>query len=311
LPSPEPPFPRLRAALGAGFLATALLALGFQLWLPRVLPTRADDQAVADVLARESRPGDVVLLHPWWTERARLFVPPGLPVIGYLGDEGDALLEHPRIWVLAQPRLPRTAESEFARAFLPGRTPLDASRALGSYTLQLYRNGRARSVRFSAAEAMETASAVVDLPGQGRLGCPREGSAFRCPGGARVETSWHEVLYQPARCLFVAPPGGTGTVEITFEGVPPADVLRFEAAIVWEHAWKHTDNLTPLNAQLLDADTGTPLASLVVRPGTEGFVAAEAKAGSRRLRLRVQSDRADERETCLRLRALQTLEGAR
>lgn len=304
MPSPEPAFPRLAAIQGAGFLAVALFALGFQLWLPRVLPGPADDRAVAEVLAREAQPGDVVLLHPWWTERARLFLPPGLPIIGYFGDEGDSLLEHPRIWVLSQPRLPFTPESSFSRAFLPGRTPLGAERRLGPYRLGLYRNGRARPVRFSAAEALGNASASVDAPDQGRVACVREGAGFRCPGGARVEASLHEVLYQPTRCLFVLPPGGPGSVEVTFHGVPPGEALRFEAAIVWEHAWKHGPHLTPLNAELFDAGTGARLATLVVEPGTEGFVAADVERAPESLRIRVQSNNAGERETCLRLRAL-------
>jgi hypothetical protein len=304
LPSPEPAFPRLAAAQGAGFLAVALLGLGFQLWLPRVLPQPGDDRAVAEVLATEARPGDVVLVHPWWTERARLFLPPGVPLVGYLGDEGDPLDEHPRVWVLSQPRLPFTPESGFWRAFLPGRTELAAERRLGPYRLGLYSNGRARPVLLSAAEALGAASAEVDLPGQGPVACVHEGEGFRCPGGARVEASLHEVLYQPARCLFIVPPGGPGSVEVTLPGVPPAARLRFEAAIVWEHAWKHGPHLTPLNAQLSDATTGTPLATLVVSPGTEGFVATEVPGGPDRLRLRVRSDNAHERETCIRLRAL-------
>ena len=304
MPSPEPAFPRLAAAQGAGFLAVALLGLGFQLWLPRVLPSPADDRAVGEVLGREARPGDVVILQPWWTERARLFLPPGLAVVGYFGDEGDALDEHPRVWVLSQPRLPFSRESDFWRAFLPGRTRLAAERRLGPYRLDLYGNGRARPVRFSAAEALGAASAAVDLPGQPPVACVHEGAGFRCPGGVRVEASLHEVLYQPSRCLFIVPPGGPGSVEVTLPGVPPADRLRFEAAIVWEHAWKHRPELTPLNAQLSDATTGAPLASLVVPPGTEGFVGTDVPGGPDRLRLRVQSDNAHERETCIRLRAL-------
>ncbi len=304
MPSPETPAARLAAAEGAGFLLVAVLALAFQAWLPTVLPKDSDEQAVADVLAKEAQPGDVVLLHPWWTDRARLFLPASLPLTGYLGDEGDALLEHPRIWVLSQPALPNTQQAAFAAGFLPGRTPLGPERHFGPLVLRLYRNGRARSVRFSAAEALTTASAAVELPGAGRSVCTLEGSAFRCPGGARIEASLHEVRYQPVRCLLVVPPGGPGAVELTFEGVPPAADLRLEAGIVWEHAWKHGNQLTPLQAELADADTGASLAKVTVPPGTEGFVAADASGGARRLRLRVQSDNAHEREACIVLRAL-------
>jgi hypothetical protein len=293
-----------------GFLLVAVLALGFQAWLPRVLPKEADGRAVADVLQREAEPGDVVLLHPWWTDRARLFLPPGLPITGYMGDETDALLEHPRIWVLAEPELPRTPEATFAAGFLPGRTRLGPERRFGPYASNLHRNGRARPVRFSAAEALQAASVAVDTQGSAPVPCVSDGTTFRCPGGTRADASWHEVFYRPSRCLFVIPPGGPGAVELTFDGVPPAAALRLEAGIVWEHAWKHGSNLTPLQATLHDADTGAPLASLTLPPGKEGFVVAETKGGPRRLRLRVQSDNAHEREACLVLLALDAEEAA-
>jgi len=293
-----------------GFLVVALLALGFQAWLPTALPTDADEAAVADILAHEAQPGDVVLLHPWWTERARLFLPAGLSVTGYLGSEGDALLEYPRIWVLSQPSLPRTPTAAFAQGFLPGRTPLGPERRFGPLVLRLYQNGRARPVRFVASEALPMASAAVELPGGGRAECVHEGTGFRCPGGARVEASWHEVLYRPTRCLFLVPPGGPGAVEVTFEAVPPSAAVRLEAAIIWEHAWKHGSHLTPLHVELADADTGAALAQVTVPPGREGFVVAEAAGGPRRLRLRVQSDNAHEREACIQLRALDAEKGA-
>jgi hypothetical protein len=304
LPSPEPQPSRPAAIEGLGFLLVALFALGFQAWLPQVLPEPHDDKAVADILATEAKHGDVVLLHPWWAERARQFLPDGLPVVGYLGDEADALLEHPRIWLLGEPDLPRTPEAAFKKGFLPGRTVLAPTRRLGPYALTLYRNGRARPVRFSAAEALPTASVKVDAPGGGSLPCTKEGASFRCPGGARADASLHEVLYQPTRCLFVVPPGGPGAVEVTFDEVPASAALRLEAGIVWEHAWKHGNNLTPLHVTLVDADSGAPLASLTVPPGQEGLVATEARGGAHRVAVRVQSDNAHEREACLVLRAL-------
>ena len=308
MPSLKPSAVRLAALEAACFVLVAALALGFQAWLPTALPTDANERAVAEVLAREGRPGDVVLLHPWWTERARLFLPEGLPVTGYLGDETDPLVESPRIWVLSQPALPYTKEAEFQASFFPGRTPLGPQRRFGSLVLGLYHNGRAQPVRFSALEAMGTATAAVDVPGVGRTECAREGAGFRCPAGARVESGWHEVLYRPTRCLLVVPPGGPGAVELTFDGVPVAARVRLEAGIIWEHAWKH--ERTPLHAEVSDADSGAPLASIVIPAGKEGFVSAEAPGGARRLRLRVQSDNAHEREACLVLRALDAPLGA-
>ena len=72
-------------------LVVAIVCLGFQLWVPSTHVAEADYQAMANVLAAERQPGDVVLLAPWWTERARIHVPEGLPVVGFQGSDGEAL----------------------------------------------------------------------------------------------------------------------------------------------------------------------------------------------------------------------------
>jgi len=123
---------RLRTAAPAlALVLVALYGLGFQLRLPRAFPSDADYHDVAEALAAARASGDVVLLHPWWTERARLFMPADLPVVGYLGDTADDLVAHPRIWVLANERLPRTPDADFRRNFLPDRTPIGESRQFG------------------------------------------------------------------------------------------------------------------------------------------------------------------------------------
>jgi hypothetical protein len=113
-------------AEGSILVAVAVLAIGFQLWLPTTHVAETDYQAVASVLASEQQPGDVVLLVPWWTERARIFMPDGLPVVGYIGSDSDALERHPRIWVLSEPHLPRAGIGAFEDVFLPQRTEVGA-----------------------------------------------------------------------------------------------------------------------------------------------------------------------------------------
>src|SRR5260370_27795983 len=109
-------------------LVVALGALYFQLSLPGMLATEQAYREVAAVLANEGREGDVVLLHPWWTERARLFVPKAIPVVGYLGSDGDPLSSYSRIWWLAQPRLPRSDLCGCERGFLPCPSPVCSPR---------------------------------------------------------------------------------------------------------------------------------------------------------------------------------------
>ena len=80
-------------------------------------------------------------------------MPADLPVVGYLGDTRDDLVAHPRIWVLANERLPRTPTADLRANFLPDRTPIGESRQFGPLTLTAYRNGRARPVLLSTIDA--------------------------------------------------------------------------------------------------------------------------------------------------------------
>src|SRR5262249_58654524 len=148
-------------------------------------------RGVAGALPAARARGDVVLLHPWWTERARLFVPPEIPVVGYLGDTRDDLLAHPRIWVLANERLPRTPDADFRRNFLPDRTPAGESRQFGPLTLTAYRNGRARPILLSAIDAFDRLDVSVEGAGVSPQPCQRAGGRVRCPFDASVAVAWH------------------------------------------------------------------------------------------------------------------------
>ena len=288
---------RLRSAAPAlALLLVALLGLGFQLQLPRAFPSDADYRGVAEALAAARAPGDVVLLHPWWTERARLFLPPDLPVVGYLGDTTDDLVAHPRVWVLANTRLPRTPDADFRRNFLPDRTRLAEARQFGPLTLTAYRNGRARRVVLSAADAFDRLEVAVEGGGP----CHRSGERVQCPFDASVEVSWHEVLYQPVRCLDVVPPGGGRALTLRLPEGPAADALLLEAGIVWEHAW------LPGRAEV-HLRLESPAGALHLRiPGAhEGLVRGESPASAAGpWSLRIETSNPQDRQLCVRLRAL-------
>lgn len=302
-------------ALALGELAllagVALAALGFHLWLPGRLPSEADHRAAAEVLAREARPGDAVLLFPWWTERARLFAPPGLPVVGYLGSDGDALRAHPRVWVLSQPELPRADVRAFEAAFLPQRTPEGPPRRFGPLVLQAFRNGRHAPARFDAVEAVARARVSVEGPDGARTPCTWDGTAHRCPGGTpahgpglRVAAEWHELLYQPRRCLWLQPPGGARRLVAEFDGVPGGTRLVLEGGITWEHAHPREPGLAVTH---FGADAEGAQLALAVPPGREGVLrdaVALPDGPPRTVRLWSQADRAERRALCVELVAL-------
>lgn len=292
---------RLRTAAPAlALVLVALLGLAFQAQLPRAFPSDADYRGVADALATARSPGDVVLLHPWWTERARLFLPPDLPVVGYLGHTSDDLVSHPRIWVLANVHLPRTPDADFRRNFLPDRTPAGASRTFGPLTLTPYRNGRARNITGSLVDSFDRLEVAVESPGAPAQPCHRSGQRVVCPFDGTVEVAWREVLYQPVRCVFIMPPGGGRTLVVRLPEAPAADALLLEAGITWEHAWIRDRADVQLR---LDSPAG----ALHVRipGGHEGFVRGESPASAAGpWVLRVQTADPHDRQLCVRLRGL-------
>ena len=293
---------RLRTAAPAlALMLVALFGLGFQLQLPRAFPSDGDYRAVAGALAAARAPGDVVLLHPWWTERARLFLPPDLPVVGYLGDTTDDLLEHPRIWVLANERLPRTPDTDFRRNFLPDRRQAGEPRQLGPLTLTPYRNGRARKVALSLIDAFDRLEISVEDPGEtAAQPCRRSGARMQCPFDASVEVAWHEVLYQPVRCLYVLPPSGGRTLSLKLPEAPAAEALLLEAGITWEHAWIPGRSDVLLR---LESPAGTSISK--IPGGREGFVRTETPAvAPGPWTLRITTANPHDRQTCVRLRAL-------
>ncbi|HZI11400.1 MAG TPA: hypothetical protein VE153_13530 [Myxococcus sp.] len=299
-----------------GLLLVALLALLFHLRLPGRLPSEGDYRAVAERLKSEARPGDAVLLFPWWAERARLFVPPELPVYGYLGSDRDDLAAHPRVWVLGQPELPRADEAGFLEDFLPDRRAVGTPSRAGTLALALYENGRHRPRRFSATEAYAKARVYLESPDGARRDCPFDGTAHRCPGPAHlyVAPEWHEILYEPRRCLWMHAPGGKQRLVAEFDGMPGGVGLRLEGGIIWEHAWPKEARLTTTYLGVDDAGSGARLLEVAVPPGLEGVQKAEVllpEGAARAVKVWVQSDNGDRRQVCLDVLALEPAVGVK
>jgi len=259
-------------------------------------------------LQAEARPGDAVLLFPWWTEKARLHVPPELPVYGYLGSDADDLLAHPRVWVLGQPELPRSDADAFRAVFLPGRTAVGTPLEAGTLSLTLYENGRHRPRPFVASEAFASARVYLESPDGNRRECPFDGRAHRCPGSpVYVAPEWHELLYQPRRCLWMPAPGGRERLVAEFDGVPGGTALRLEGGIIWEQAWRRDAHLTTARLGVEDAASGERLLEVSLPPGLEGVQRQERALPSgapRTVKVWVQSDNPDRRHVCLDVWAL-------
>ncbi len=294
--------------LGA-LVLVALACLAFQLRLPDRFPAEADYRAVAGWLKAEARPGDAVLLFPWWTEKARLYLPPELPVYGYLGSDGDDLDAHPRVWVLGQPELPRADAAGFQAAFLPGRTVQGAPRRAGRLELTLYENGRHRPRRFVASEAYARARVYLESPDGQRRDCAFDGRTHRCPGPPHlyVAPEWHEILYQPRRCLWMHPPGGEQRLVAELDGVPGGTELRLEGGIIFEHAWQRSPRLSTTYVVVEDAATRERLLEVAQPPGLEGVQKASRTlppGEPRTVRVWVQADNPESRQMCVELLAL-------
>jgi hypothetical protein len=307
----SPPRPLLHSLplieLGVMVLV-ALLCLLFYARLPGKFPTDEDYRAVSERLRGEMRPGDAVLLFPWWTERARRYLPPEVPMYGYFGSDRDELSAHPRIWVLGEPQLPRADESGFLKAFLPYRTPMGQPFHAGNLTLTLYSNGRYRPHLFVASEAFAKARVYLESSDGTRRPCPFDGRAHRCPGPPHlyVAPEWHEIYYEPRHCLWMHPPGGKDRLVAEFDNVPAGTSLRIEGGIIFEYTFGRP-LLSDIHMGVEDARSGEKLLDTVVKQGVPGVQEAERElppGPPRTVKIWSQADNAEARQLCLDVFAL-------
>ncbi|MBK7858184.1 MAG: hypothetical protein IPJ65_06080 [Archangiaceae bacterium] len=280
-------------------LLVALLCLGFQLKVPAVLPSEADYAQVQAVLEAEAQAGDALLVFPWWAERARLFAPERLTVVGYQGSDADSLELHPRVWVLAQPDLPKASWSSFWSVFGAGRTAIGSERVFGRLHLSLYQNGRFHPTRFSLADALSTAQVYVEGPDGSRLPCSFDGRAHRCGGGNYVAVELHEVRFQPRRCVRLYPPGGQGRLVVEWSNVPAADQVALLGGFIWDRGYFHEDRIFETHLQL--EVNGVKAAAIDYPKGRFGLQRAEGPAVPPGSTLRVwsQAQSAELRELCV------------
>lgn len=296
-PAPQTTPSRLALAEGLVILGVALWCLLFWARLPGRQVADADFQAAAQVLAAEQQPGDVVLLYPWWTERARLFLPAGLPVVGYLHSDTDNLTTHPRIWVLAQPNQPRSDLDGFLARFGSGRTAEGAPRTFGNLWLQRFTNDRSRPITFDAKAALAQAQVYLETAQGERQPCQWTGRGHRCPNGVDVAMQWHEIDYAPHQCIRLPPPGNGAKLVAEFSAVPAADTLRLEAGYIWEKAaFRGGDTTLTLEVE----GQGTPL----VLKELDGSLHTVERAGvpeGARVRVTSWAQAPQERDLCFEL----------
>lgn len=280
---------------GLVLAGVALVALLFQLWLPSTHVAEADYQAVAQVLSNERQPKDVVLLVPWWTERARIFVPEGLPVVGYQGSDAAPLERFARIWVLEQPHQPRDGVGSFESVFLSGRTEVGAARDFGNLRLRLFNNGKFKPVVFDAAESLASAQVYLESPDGNRQPCQPMGSGFRCQNHT-VTRELREVHYAPYTCLKLEAPGGPTRVVAEFTVPQAAESTVLQAGHIWEYG--ACRDCTP---SMVTFELGGARQQLDLGPGDETMHRVEAgglAAGST-VRIGLSSQNPNARVVCV------------
>ena len=281
---------------GLALVVVALACLGFQLKLPSATPSEADYQALAGVIDQEFQPGDVVLLAPWWIERARIFVSEKVPVVGYYGSDGDDLRLHRRIWLVANPSLPKFSWSSFMESFGRGRTPSGQERSFGPLSLTLFTNGRGRPLRFSAAQSLAQARVYLEGP-QGQQPCAFSGNSWRCPNGGEVVEEWRELHFEPHRCLRFYPPGGAAKLVAEYGNVPAADTLQLITGYAWERGYYRNMDSTDFGLEV----NGEPVVTKLL-PGVEKVYRIDrANTAPGTVRAWVQANNPQNREVCFEL----------
>ncbi len=135
----------------------------------------------------------------------------------------------PRIWVLAEPKLPRADYDDFYRRFAPGRTAVGAESQLRQPAAAALRQ---RPRQAAALLGRSDAGAGAGLPRGARRPANAlrwDGRVHRCPGGDVAE-EWHEMLFAPRRCIRFYPPGGATKLVVELK-VPAANELALDAGL--------------------------------------------------------------------------------
>ncbi len=221
----------------------AIACLAFQLWLPSTHIPVDDYEAVAKEIALEAAPEDAIILVPWWAERARLYLPEQLQTYAFQDVELGSFERHPRIWVVVAPGLPRANVEKFEARFHPDRHLVRPAQRFGKLELRLYKNERSRPMVVTASDAIASARVYLEQPNGNRTDCAWNGTGHVCPGGRLISREWHDVHFEPRRCVRFDPPGGPTRLVLAFPAVPSIEHLVIEAGYIWESG-AHRDGVT-------------------------------------------------------------------
>jgi hypothetical protein len=199
----------------ATLVAATLFSLLYWIRLPYRLPAAEDYQAIQHQLLASSHPGDALAVLPYWADRAKLYAH-GFPVVALPNLAGEDIERYPRLFVLAQPDLPRSNAGNELAAVGRKLQLLTGPLRYGPLSLSLYqpRPGHEPSLDFTSQIERGQVSIGAET-------CGAIAGGFQCPRGPwdRVRAEWHEFDFLPRRCIW-AQPSGAEPLTLTFDQVP-------------------------------------------------------------------------------------------
>jgi hypothetical protein len=247
-------------------LAAVLFALVYWLRLPGRLPTEQDYLAVQHELLAKAHPGDGIAALPFWADRIKLFSH-GLPVVAlpHLADDGEAE-RYARLWVLAQPDLPRSEAAAELEALGHRLARVEGPERFGPLSLSLYEPQPGRTPAYDFTERL--ADAQVSIGGDDPVDCEAVQGGFQCPRGPwnYVRPEWHEFDFLPRRCLW-SHPVGPEPLRLHFSQVPLHGGLRGGFGLIGEAAELRQAAPVSLDVFVDGAET----AELTLEPGDPGW----------------------------------------
>jgi hypothetical protein len=204
-----------RAVEITALLAATFFALLYWVRLPSRLPSPEDYQSAQHELLATSHPGDALAVLPYWADRAKLYAH-GFPVVALPNLANEDVERYPRLFVLAQPDLPRSAAGTELAALEHKLTRVSGPKRYGPLSLSLYQPRPGHEASLDVTSQIERAQVSV-----GAESCGPIAGGFQCPRGTwdHVRAEWHEFSFLPRRCLW-AQPAGAEPLVITFDQVP-------------------------------------------------------------------------------------------
>lgn len=202
--------------------AIAVIELVLQIHYSSNQPAGPDIDAAAELIQKDFKEGDLVVVAPRWFAQARAALGPEVLPLRDQARPDEAAYR--RLWELSM-RGVRAPESP--------RAPPELERTIGAITVRRYAFQTSSVTLVDFTEGLDGAT-VSSAEGVRRRLCRRTGARWRCEGELRDEWVGRETIsdldHRPRRCVWAHPLAKGRQLRIEYDDVPRGERIEGHTA---------------------------------------------------------------------------------